>query len=66
MPKPKVPRGLYVHGNVGVGKTVLMDMFFETTNIPFKRRMHFHEFMIETHSRIHAWKQVGATLYQFL
>lgn len=46
------PKGLYVHGSVGRGKTMLMDLFFE--NIPFKpkRRLHFHEFMAETHERI--------------
>jgi cell division protein ZapE len=46
------PRGLYVHGSVGRGKTMLMDLFFD--HVPFvpKRRLHFHEFMAETHDRI--------------
>uniref|UniRef100_A0A7S3PJ93 AAA+ ATPase domain-containing protein n=1 Tax=Aplanochytrium stocchinoi TaxID=215587 RepID=A0A7S3PJ93_9STRA len=54
--KPLVPRGMYIYGNVGTGKTVLMDMFFQTTTIGLKRRFHFHEFMIEVHRRIHEWK----------
>jgi len=53
---PMMPRGMYIYGNVGTGKTVLMDMFYETTNITRKRRVHFHEFMIEVHQRIHKWK----------
>lgn len=46
------PKGLYVHGSVGRGKTMLMDLFFD--HVPFtpKRRLHFHEFMAETHDRI--------------
>jgi len=53
---PRKPRGLYIHGHVGTGKTVLMDMFFETTDIKLKRRVHLHEFMIDVHQRIHKWK----------
>lgn len=53
--KPQsVPRGLYIHGKVGRGKTMLMDLFFEATEFKPKRRLHFHEFMAETHDRIGA------------
>jgi cell division protein ZapE len=48
------PRGLYIHGKVGRGKTVLMDLFHQTTQFNSKRRLHFHEFMSETHDRIGA------------
>jgi cell division protein ZapE len=48
----KVPRGLYVHGGVGRGKTMLMDMFFACVEVAPKRRCHFHEFMAEVHERI--------------
>jgi cell division protein ZapE len=46
------PRGLYIHGGVGRGKTMLMDLFFETVSFTPKRRLHFHEFMAETHDLI--------------
>jgi len=48
------PRGLYIHGKVGRGKTMLMDLFYETSQFPSRRRLHFHEFMAETHDRIGA------------
>lgn len=46
------PRGLYIHGGVGRGKTMLMDLFYEVCAFPSKRRLHFHEFMAEAHDRI--------------
>jgi cell division protein ZapE len=46
------PKGLYIHGAVGRGKTMLMDMFFEETAFAPKRRAHFHEFMADVHERI--------------
>jgi cell division protein ZapE len=51
------PRGLYVHGDVGRGKTMLMDLFFQTCPVAHKRRAHFHEFMAEVHERIYAYRQ---------
>lgn len=46
------PRGLYIHGKVGRGKTMLMDLFFETAPLKAKRRIHFHQFMAEAHDMI--------------
>src|SRR3954468_6410853 len=51
------PRGLYVHGEVGRGKTMLMDLFFQHSPVEHKRRIHFHEFMAGVHERIYAFRQ---------
>jgi cell division protein ZapE len=51
------PRGLYIHGPVGGGKTMLMDMFFDAVTGPSKRRAHFHAFMADVHARLHQWRQ---------
>jgi len=49
--------GLYIHGDVGRGKTMLMDLFFEACPVRRKRRAHFHEFMADVHERVHAYRQ---------
>lgn len=67
------PRGIYIHGPVGVGKSFLMDLFYASVNVPVddsrsdndspkqakitKRRVHFHEFMLDVHHRIFVYKQ---------
>src|SRR5882672_1428078 len=49
-------RGLYLFGDVGSGKTMLMDLFFATSAVKRKRRAHFHEFMSDVHDRVREYR----------
>ena len=50
-------KGLYIYGEVGRGKTMLMDLFFDSSPVERKRRAHFHEFMLDVHERIYLIRQ---------
>ena len=50
-------KGVYIYGDVGRGKTMLMDLFFDASRVVRKRRAHFHEFMLDVHDRVYAFRQ---------
>ena len=55
--RKRAPKGLYIYGAVGGGKTMLMDLFYQTCDIEKKSRVHFNEFMVDVHQKIHETKK---------
>jgi predicted ATPase len=58
------PKGIYLWGGVGCGKTFMMDTFYESIPIERKRRIHFDDFMIDIHKRLHKLKGSGTSSNQ--
>lgn len=60
--RPPLPRGVYMHGGVGRGKSFLMDSFFQAVPLQRKTRLHFHEFMREVHRELQELKGIANPL----
>ncbi len=60
--KTRRPKGLYIHGGVGRGKSMLMDLFFMALPMPQKKRIHFHQFMQDVHHRLFILRQQNPDL----
>eukprot|EP00930_Biecheleria_cincta_P068943 TRINITY_DN56762_c0_g1_i1.p1 TRINITY_DN56762_c0_g1~~TRINITY_DN56762_c0_g1_i1.p1 ORF type:complete len:638 (+),score=149.05 TRINITY_DN56762_c0_g1_i1:46-1914(+) len=61
---PNGPKGLYVWGGCGTGKTFLMDLFYDSVNVKQKKRIHFHEWMIDVHDRLHRLQKQNAMVQE--
>ena len=62
--RPPIPRGVYMYGGVGRGKSFLMDCFFQAVPLSRKTRLHFHEFMREVHRELHELKGLQNPLHE--
>ncbi len=57
--RQKTSKGIYIYGDVGRGKSMLMDLFYNLVPIKNKRRVHFHAFMLELHREMHDWRYMS-------
>ena len=55
----KPPKGMYIYGPPGVGKSMLMEVFYDSSKISKRRRVHVHKFMRDIHAKLHKWRQTN-------
>jgi cell division protein ZapE len=60
--QPGSPNGLYIVGEVGRGKSMLVDLFFAAADVPRRQRIHFHRFMLRVHARFHAFRRANPNI----
>ncbi len=60
------PKGLYIYGDVGRGKSMIMDLFYGAAPVTAKRRVHFHAFMLDIHRAMHDWRYMDAAARKIL
>ncbi|XP_024527350.1 AFG1-like ATPase isoform X2 [Selaginella moellendorffii] len=58
-PSQEAPKGVYIYGGVGTGKSLVQDIFFHCSPVRSKRRVHFHQFMLDVHKRLHEKRLQG-------
>lgn len=56
---PEPPRGVYIYGGVGTGKSLVADIFYHCSPVKSRRRVHFHQFMLDVHRRLHEARLKG-------
>lgn len=68
--EPELPKGVYLHGGVGCGKTYCMDVFHDSLPSEMTQKVHFHKFMLEVHKGMHTAKNVnglsGDEIFDFI
>ena len=62
IPFPHQLKGSYLYGSPGSGKTFIMDLFYDSVEIEHKHRVHFNEFMLDVHNRLHKCEVININI----